>query len=310
MKSSLLALAALLVALPITSLAPGAAAQSLEPPKDDPKTKIEWRGPKFSTGEYIATGTMLAGLGAAVLLTKEETPRWRGGVLVDRQAMALGRGDTPENRQMAANVSDYMLYGMFLWPYADAGVAMARGANTAAWQMALINTESYALTSLVTYALKRTVRRERPYATAECADRPNDPSCGGGVSSASFLSGHASTAFTSAGLVCAHHGAMPLYGSKVADASACIGALAAATVTGSLRVVADVHYASDVFAGAAVGLASGYLLPKLLHYRSSAWQPTDVAKKKPKSGFALASWSAAPMAVPGGAMVTFSGVTF
>lgn len=306
MKSQL-ALAALLVTLPLTPIASFAYGQSLDDPKDDPKQKIEWRGPKFSTTEYIATGTLLAGLGAAVLLTKEESPRWRGGVLVDQQAMALGRGDTPENRQMAGRTSDYLLYGMFLWPYADAGVAMARGGNTAAWQMALINTEAYALTSLVTYALKRTVRRERPYATAECA--PGDASCG---SSASFLSGHAATAFTSAGLVCAHHGAMPLYGSKVADASACVGALAAATVTGSLRVVADMHYASDVFAGAALGLVSGYLLPKLLHYRSSAWQPADVAKKReaPKRGITLASWSAAPMAVPGGGMVTFTGVTF
>jgi membrane-associated phospholipid phosphatase len=148
------------------------------------------------------------------------------------------------------------------------------------------------------------VRRERPFKTAYCSENPSDPDCASGDSS-SFLSGHASTAFTGAGLVCAHHGAMPLYGNKIADTGACATALAAATVTGGLRIVADKHYASDVIAGAALGLASGWLMPKLLHYTSWGTPPEEQAKKK--GGIA---WSVAPVATKGGAMVMVNGVTF
>jgi hypothetical protein len=287
----------------LLSLVPVAAgAQTVEP--DHPK-KLEFTGKRFNTGEYIATGTMLAGLGAATLLMEDGAPRWRGGVLVDQQASALGRAETPEGRREAARASDYLLYGMMAWPYLDAGVAMARGSNDAAWQMALINTEAQAFTGLMTFVIKRTVLRERPYVAQAC-EGSSDPKCG---SSASFLSGHSSHAFTGAGLVCAHHGAMPLYGNKIADVSACVTALAAATVTGSLRVVADVHYASDVFAGATLGLFSGWLLPKILHYGgfSSSPNAVDTAKKNHRP---IVAWSATPMATPGGAMVMVSGVTF
>lgn len=296
MKLRAIAVASLTLLLPVA-----ANAQTKEP--DQPK-KLEFTGKRFNTGEYIATGTMLAGLGAATLLVPDAAPRWRGGVLVDQQAIALGRANTLEGRREAARVSDYLLYSMFAWPYLDAGVAMARGSNDAAWQMALINTEAQTFTGLMTFIIKRTALRERPYVAETCANS-TDPKCG---SSASFLSGHASTAFTSAGLVCAHHTAMPLYGNKYADVGACVTALAAATVTGSLRVVADVHYASDVFAGATLGLFSGWLMPKILHYGGFSSSTTaDTAKKTTKP---IVAWSAAPIATPGGAMVVVNGVTF
>lgn len=102
---------------------------------------------------------------------------------------------------------------------------------------------------------------------------------------------------------------MPLYGNKYADVGACVTALAAATVTGSLRVVADVHYASDVFAGATLGLLSGWLMPKIVHYGgfSSSTSDTSAAIKKKKP---LVAWSAMPIATPGGAMVVVNGPTF
>lgn len=261
---------------------------------DEPKSKLEWRHPRFQTWEYIGTGTMLAGLTAAQLLMKNEAPRWRGGILVDQQMIALGRANTPEGELAARRASDYLLYGMFAWPYLDAGVALARNSPDVAFQMSLINTQAHTFTGLATFLIKRTVRRERPNES----------------NSSSFLSGHASTAFTSAGLVCAHHSAMPLYGNKYADVGACVTALAAATATGSLRVIGNVHYASDVFAGATLGLISGWLLPKIIHYGGfSSSTSSDSAKRKYEPR-AIVSWSAAPVATPGGAMLMVNGVTF
>jgi membrane-associated phospholipid phosphatase len=45
--------------------------------------------------------------------------------------------------------------------------------------------------------------------------------------------------------------------------------MSVATATALLRIVADKHYLSDVVVGAAVGTASGLLLPLVLHYRAS-----------------------------------------
>lgn len=278
----------------------------VDKPKDTAKRPLEWKYQRVTALEYGATGALLLGFVAADRLMKDDAPNWRGGVLFDSAAMGVGRGDSSSARDRAARVSDYLLFGMFAWPFLDVGVATARGSADAGWQMAVINTEAFALNGLITTVIKRTVRRERPWVAAQCntPEGQADPSC---RDSQSFLSGHASTAFTSAGLVCAHHGALPLYGNKIADGAACVTALAAATATGSLRVVADKHYATDVAAGAALGLLSGYLLPKVLHYGfgSSSTPSTDEAKKKKHPTVA---WSAAPMATPGGAMLSVSGV--
>ena len=57
-----------------------------------------------------------------------------------------------------------------------------------------------------------------------------------------------------------------MYGNGVADALACAVALSAAGVVGTMRIVGDQHYTTDVLAGAAVGTLSGLGVPWLLHY--------------------------------------------
>ena len=69
-------------------------------------------------------------------------------------------------------------------------------------------------------------------------------------------------AFTGAGLTCVHHQHLEIYGG-LGDPLACAGALAAAPWVGVSRVTTKNHYFSDVVAGAALGIGSGYLLP---HY--------------------------------------------
>src|SRR5262249_47515479 len=83
-------------------------------------------------------------------------------------------------------------------------------------------------------------------------------------------SGHTMMSFTSAGLTCAHHTHIALYGGGAVDVIACAVVLTAAAAEPVLRIAADHHYATDVTLGAVLGFASGYALPMALHYGRGA----------------------------------------
>jgi len=61
-----------------------------------------------------------------------------------------------------------------------------------------------------------------------------------------------------------HHFEHDLLGSGW-DALSCVGGYAVAASTATFRVVADVHYSTDVLSGALIGTLVGYGVP-LLHY--------------------------------------------
>jgi membrane-associated phospholipid phosphatase len=71
--------------------------------------------------------------------------------------------------------------------------------------------------------------------------------------------------------------------------------LAAASV-GFERILADRHYASDVFVGAAVGALSGMLLPWMSFYAH------------PQQDDALMSWSLGPLPLPTGGVLSLRGI--
>jgi membrane-associated phospholipid phosphatase len=279
----------------------GAASATAQTGRGDRESKkLTWDYARVRPSEEAATALLVGGAVLAQYTLKNDgSPNWRGGILFDGAASSFVRPDDSAARNRAAHVSDMMLYGMIAFPYLDAGGAWGlRGSSDVAGQMALINTESFAVTGFVTQLVKGLVKRERPW-VGRCAGS-NDPAC---VGSDSFLSGHTSMTFTSAGLTCAHHEALSLYGNAAADAGVCVAALGVAATTGALRVVADKHYASDVFAGAALGLASGYLLPKLLHY-SGRERDKHESRKGPPS----VAWSAAPSPTRGGAVMSVQAV--
>jgi membrane-associated phospholipid phosphatase len=124
-------------------------------------------------------------------------------------------------------------------------------------QLALIDAEAIAITTILTTTMQRAAGRARPF-LRECAANPNaDPNCTGSANSrnTSFISGHASLAFTAAATLCVQHSRLSLYGS--ADWAVCPAALGIATGASLLRVVADRHWTTDVIAGAVVGAAVG-----------------------------------------------------
>lgn len=75
---------------------------------------------------------------------------------------------------------------------------------------------------------------------------------------------------TSAGLICAHHLNVPLYGGGAPDIAACGTAVGLGLATGWMRMTADRHYASDIIVGTVLGFGGGFGLPLLLHYRGLA----------------------------------------
>jgi membrane-associated phospholipid phosphatase len=256
-----------------------------------------WRGDRVSQIEVGAAGVLAAGWLAAVWGTSDGEAQWRGGILVDDFAVNTLRASTPEGRKRAAKASDYLAAGTVVFSTSDLAVAAARNPDVG-WQLAVIHTEAHAVNGMITTLVKYLTRRERPFVTHECTQANGDPSC---VNSQSFLSGHTSTAFTSAGLLCADHLELGLYGNSLADGTACVTGLVAASTVGTLRVVADAHYASDVFFGALLGFTSGYVLPRAMHFHSHSTPAQD------RKFRALVMAAPVPLS-EGGAMLTINGI--
>src|SRR5690606_31628510 len=120
--------------------------------------------------------------------------------------------------------------------------------------------------ALLQAGIKRIAARERPDGIA-CTGQEPLPNCDSNNRYRSFVSGHATMTFTAAGLTCAHHAQVPIYGAPWADVGACVVSMAAALTTSLLRMIGDRHYFSDVLAGALVGLGAGLLMPELLRFR-------------------------------------------
>jgi membrane-associated phospholipid phosphatase len=242
---------------------PGGCPENLHP------TQIEWKWARFSPWEYAITGTTAAGyLAIALAVPTPSTSYWGGPILFDKAADEAFVFKSRAGRRSASLASDILLGSLVGYSILDAfGLSWAITENfDVATQLLLLDLQSFAVTSLLTESTKHLVRRERS-SNLHCHEtNTNEEQCDKGTPHESFFSGHASMAFTAAGLICATHIYIPLYGSGLLDGLACATSLAAASVTGILRVASDDHYMTDVLVGAGVGFSSGFLLPMLLHF--------------------------------------------
>jgi membrane-associated phospholipid phosphatase len=114
--------------------------------------------------------------------------------------------------------------------------------------------------AFITYGLKQSFQRERPYDA-----HPGIIPVGGGSSSPSFPSGHTSTAFASATSLTI---AYPKW-------YVVVPAYAWAASVGYSRMYMGVHYPSDVLAGAVVGAGSAWLM-----YKANKWLFKKEARRK------------------------------
>ncbi|MEM9861484.1 MAG: phosphatase PAP2 family protein [Myxococcota bacterium] len=199
--------------------------------------------------------------------------RWRGAGPIDSsfRAAVLHSG---AGRRRAQRASDILMYSSIAAPVADALLWPApegatRGRTT--YRLLTLDALSYAVSGLFIASTKRLIGRARPYAV-DCNADSADARCDLSSRNESFISGHTATAFTGASLVCAHQ---RLRGHSVIGHLECITAMGMAAATGALRMAGEKHYISDVLAGAAVGILSGYVLPLLLYRAPAEPAPED-----------------------------------
>lgn len=244
---------------------------SFAPTRASAERRVAWDYQRFGVAEGVLTGSLLAGTVTIIILSHDEPPLWNHGFLLDDPVRAAARGDTIAARKRAALISDLAYYSSLVYPVVDvvAVAGLAHRERTVAVQMLLIDTEAFALTGFLSFLSNAEVRRERPYAH-DCTKEEHEtfPDCRLGGKSESFFSGHTGIAATAAGLTCAHHLHLPLYGGA-GDAIACGATIVNAFITGYMRMVADKHYLLDVVAGASIGFLSGFGFA-LYHYRTGA----------------------------------------
>ncbi|MBK8996262.1 MAG: phosphatase PAP2 family protein [Myxococcales bacterium] len=266
----------------VTLLGTGVLSTPAEARGDDGSTEVVWREewPRFRWWEYALTGTALTTTGVLLLATDWPDSGDEAENPLDAGARDTFRAKSRSARDVARGVGDAGFRFMLVYPLLDAvGAAwIVHGSPDVAAQMLLIDAQAQGLTAAISLGVEKAGRRSRPSTAACDRDKEYERFCNANDEFASFYSGHAAMAATGAGLTCAHHGNLPLYGGGAGDTIACIGASAIAVTTGVARVVNDRHWASDVLLGGTVGFASGYVMPMVLHYRAN---PPKTRSAKP-----------------------------
>jgi len=239
---------------PPAPMAPTTASSAPQAMPTEPEKASLWRKewPQFRTSELVATLAAGAITGAIVLYGPTDHPRWTGGILFDDAVRDELRARNPQTHKTYRTIGDYTYHLSPLLPLVDALVVSTIGHSDSklAINLTMMTLEAYSYSGVASFITTETSARQRP----------------DGSDTQSFFSGHAAISATGAGLTCANHTRIALWGNPVADVAACVLASANALTTATTRVVADRHYASDVILGTAVGFGFGYAVPVLLHY--------------------------------------------
>jgi membrane-associated phospholipid phosphatase len=233
--------------------------------------ELSWSYRRFGAWDAGASAAGAAVILANLWVGPLEEPRWEGAILFDDPVRRALRGRSRSARDSARTVGDlFYRVGAVLPTLVDGlFVTLAvRRAPDVAGQMLLVNLEAYALTGAVLTTSENVVGRARPSAAPCELDPEYEAFCGKPDKTQSFPSGHVGVVAIGAGLTCAHHRYLGLYGAPWADAAACAVGLGTAVATGVARIVNDRHYASDVLSSLIVGTASGYAVPALLYYQA------------------------------------------
>jgi membrane-associated phospholipid phosphatase len=267
------------------------AARAAPPP--GPEHRLKWRADwrPFQWGDAIQTSvTTAAFVYVQFVLDPQPEPRWTGPILFDAGARDALVADSRDGRNRAADISDVTWYVPMLLPFLESALvplAFDDGNWKIAWELTAMNLQAASVTALLTRFGHRVILRERPD-TEPCEADPEYSQTCGSRSNASFPGGHGSAALLGAGLVCAHHSQLPLYGGGLPDVAVCVAATSMALVSSVARLSADRHYASDAIAGALIGVSAGFGMPVLLHYGG-------VGSFDERSSELALRWTLAPM---------------
>ena len=240
--------------------------------------EVEWRAhwPKVSTAEYALTGAAILGSGALFFFVDPPSDGYDKGLFYDDAVRKQLAARDRDGRDLARAIGDFGYRSLLVYPLLDVGIVEAvHGNDEVSWQMLSITAEAMAFAGFAGVATDHLIGRARP-STVPCkADAEYERFCNESDEFSSFISGHTAVASAAAGVTCAHHLNMPLYGGGAGDVAACAGTSAIAVATGIARIVNDRHWATDVTFAWGIGAVSGFVLPSLLHYRSEPVPPSD-----------------------------------
>ncbi len=261
---------------------------SPSPARADQQKEVKWSDdwPRVHILEVADIAALTVG---SILINGTPTSdhaKWSKPILFDNAARNFFKSNNAHTQELAGNWSDDLYHGMVIAPYLIDNYIVALGVHQnadVALQMTLIDLQSLGLSGVMSLGAEHAVGRARPYvqdcATPTSADKVGFNHCGTPGDFESFYSGHAAATFTMAGLTCAHHQHLPLWGGGFADAIACFGMVGLAATTSVLRMMVDRHWASDVITGVSVGILNGYVLPTWLHYGFGSSKPVPTVMK-------------------------------
>ncbi|HVR20651.1 MAG TPA: phosphatase PAP2 family protein [Polyangiaceae bacterium] len=249
---------------------------------------------KFGPWNYVLTaGGFAVNLGSFLIPPKD--PAWRSQNSLDEWGRSHLGAPSWEAGQWARDGSDVFVSLTLAYPLlVDSLIVMYwyRRSPEVAAQIALISLEAEAVAALLQGPTAALTSRERPYGR-DCGKSipSNLEACAGHDRYRSYFSGHTTLSFSAAAVSCSHHARHDVFGDPVADGIACGAALTSAAAVGTMRIVGQKHYITDVLTGAAVGTLSGLGVPWLLHYG-------PLARLRTTNESALMSFSVIPL--PGG----------
>ncbi len=237
----------------------------------------------FLSLEFVGSAGLVAGGGLLLNAVDDSEPEcgWCETNGFDR---AMRRLLLMDDSRAAAVASDIFLGGV-VPVTAASGVIVPALVEKEGWfalQDSVIILNAALITELLTQITKTVSDRRRPafHYNRQEKTRFRDPKRS---EFRSFFSGHASI---SCSIASSASTLAFLRGYGVAPYVA-IGTGVFALTTGILRIAADVHWATDVIAGAVVGTLVGFLVPFLLHPRerqdrgSEAVDPEAIATSQP-----------------------------
>lgn len=263
-----LALAALVVlAAPSARADPPAA----PPPRQERRAFDPSWQPEIGFADFLVTGTAVS-VAVAAAITPPRHEHVTAHDAFDEHVRDTLRLPNVEDRYDVRDASDVGISLLVTWPFLVDGLVTAyylREDFELAKKMAVVTAEVLAVNAAVQGVTNTIVSRERPFGR-DCATGPLRPTadCEDVVRYRSFFSGHSSNAFASAATICIWHMKLGLLGPP-GDALTCAGAYGVAAATATFRIMGDMHYATDVLTGAAIGSVLGFGLP-LLHGRTRA----------------------------------------
>jgi membrane-associated phospholipid phosphatase len=215
----------------------------------------------------LATGATLLGVASQLHVTRQIVPP-QG---LDRSTIhwSLDRDVIGQRSERADRESDIfrdvaLAYPMVLAYWWQPSGARLQGTLRRSFMYA----EAILLAEGLTYFIKRSVDRPRPFTYLPADRRPSDPpfNVTSEVAFRSMPSGHATIAFCAAGFAMADHLiSRPQAGWQERVGVSFIGGFLAGLTSG-MRIEGGQHFPSDTMVGGLIGTASGVTVPILHHY--------------------------------------------